>query len=75
MLPSAGVASRVRPYISHSSTPLVSWLFPFHHDTILAMVSARRLQAGVHAALIGLAVPYVWLNIGLCAFPVPTARL
>jgi uncharacterized RDD family membrane protein YckC len=29
------------------------------------MVSARRLQAGVHAALIALAIPYVWLNIGL----------
>jgi hypothetical protein len=38
------------------------------------MVSARRLQAGVHAALIALAIPYVWLNIGLCALPVPTAR-
>lgn len=31
------------------------------------MVSARRIQAGLHGALIGLAIPYVWLNIGICA--------
>ncbi|CAK9787256.1 hypothetical protein CC85DRAFT_285118 [Cutaneotrichosporon oleaginosum] len=38
------------------------------------MSLARRVQTSVHGALIGLAIPYIWLNITLLASDAPSGR-